>query len=495
MRKNKTVKLLIIVLLGLSIIPIATHPARATNPSPSGDELFVSALASNTITRIDLATMTTSVVISGLDRPEGGACRADGKLYFALSQAGKIVRFNKDGTGLETVFDRSLPNTPNILPDGLSFSPAGDLFTNSAYGSSGAVWSFAGGTPLVTPIQQTVAFTTFGEGTTFLPDGSLLATDPAGDRILRFVPPFGPSNSGTLWASTGNSIPIGIIPHDGLVYVSILQNQILRYKPDGSFVDVFYSNGLLRGAFTAYLDFDSLGNLYVANEGGPLVRITPTGVASVVANIPLPIGVVVCRSAIASISVSKFFTDSSLNQLPLDSKGNPMVNVTLAGGTVRSTNPGQVLVWVNVTNTGKVSLQSLKLNDTLPGDWVINPVWKPALGAIHVYFANTTSLATNPEITQPSTVTVSTGNPEIVHLAVPSFNATAIGHPLLPGQSILLSVKLSYGLIGTSQSASSYPINYTDTAIAAAWTQPTFTGTESTRSRLAFFTADAKVVS
>jgi sugar lactone lactonase YvrE len=196
-----------------------------------------------------------------------------------------------------------------------------------------------------------------------------------------------------------------------------------------------------------------------------------------------------------TLHVSKFFTDSSLSHLQLDQHGNPSVNVTLSHGTVVSTNPGQVLAWVNVTNTSGSRVQSLKLNDTLPVDWKVDPAWMPALGAIHVFFANTTSLLTNPEITQPSTITVSTGNPEVVHLAIANLTATNIGHPLMPGQSILLSVKLTYGLIGTSQSASSYPRNYTDTALAAAWTKASFMGTESTGSGSAFFTADAKVVS
>jgi hypothetical protein len=194
------------------------------------------------------------------------------------------------------------------------------------------------------------------------------------------------------------------------------------------------------------------------------------------------------------IRVSKFFTDSSLNPLPLDSNGNPKVDAVLSGGIVTGTNPGQVLAWVNVTNTSGSRVQSLKLNDTLPVDWTVNPPWMPALGAIHIFFANTTSLLTNPEITQPSTVTVSSGNPQTVHLAIPSFNATGIGHPLMPGQSMLLSVKLSYGLKDTSQSASSYPRNYTDTATGAAWTQASFIGTEFTGNGSAFFTACAKVL-
>src|SRR3989442_2303795 len=137
----------------------------------------------------------------------------------------------------------------------------------------------------------------------------------------------------------------------------------------------------------------------------------------------------------SQLKVSKFFTDSSLNPLALDSKGNPMVNVVLARGLVRSTNPGQVLAWVNVTNTASIPVQSLKLNETLPVDWTVNPPWLPGMGAIHVYYANTTSLAANPEITQPSTITVSTRNPATRSVSVANRSATTIGHALLPGQS------------------------------------------------------------
>src|SRR2546425_9419549 len=197
---------------------------------------------------------------------------------------------------------------------------------------------------------------------------------------------------------------------------------------------------------------------------------------------------------LASTRVSKFFTDSSLNPLPLDNNGNPMVNVVLGRNIVQSTNPGQVLAWVDVTNTGSTSLQSLKLNETLPVDWTVDPPWMPGKGAIHVYYANTTSLATNPEITDPSTITVTAGNPEVVHLAISSLSATAIGHPLLPGQSVLLSVKLTYGLIKTGQSFASYPRNYTDTASAVAWTQASYTGTKVSATSSGFFVAYAKVV-
>ncbi len=193
-----------------------------------------------------------------------------------------------------------------------------------------------------------------------------------------------------------------------------------------------------------------------------------------------------------SISVSKFFTDSSLNPLPTDQNGNPKVDVVLANGIVRSTNPGQVLAWVNVTNTGGVPVDSLKLNETLPVDWVVHPRWMPATGAIHVFFVFTNG--TRVEITDPTTIAVSTGNPQSVVLLIPDIAATAAGTSLGGGENILLSVKLSYGLIGTSQSAASYPRNYTDTASAAAFTGTGFTGSEFTGTASGFFIAFAKVV-
>lgn len=196
----------------------------------------------------------------------------------------------------------------------------------------------------------------------------------------------------------------------------------------------------------------------------------------------------------SGMQVSKFFTDTGLNPLPLDGLNNSMLNVVLARGVVRSTNPGRIIAWVNVTNNSGQPLQSLMVNDTLPVDWAVDPPWMPGVGAIHVFFENSSSLASNLEITQRSTITVIAGNPEVVQVAIPSLKNTAMGHPLLPGQSILLSVKLTYGLIKTSQSFASYPRSYTDMAIVVAWTQPSFGGVGFTGGGSAFFTAYAKVV-
>ena len=186
----------------------------------------------------------------------------------------------------------------------------------------------------------------------------------------------------------------------------------------------------------------------------------------------------VTNPLLVNIDGSMFLTDTDLNYLPLFLNHYPEVNVTISGGVVRTVNPRHVLEWINVTNIGAMPLQSLKLNELIPLDWQVSQALKPEK-AVHVYFANTTSLETNPEITRPSTIAVSPGHPELIRVAIPSFNATEIGHPLMPSQTILLSIRLSYALIGTSQSAAAYPRYYAFGAHAEAWTMTGFLGTTS----------------
>ncbi len=215
-----------------------------------------------------------------------------------------------------------------------------------------------------------------------------------------------------------------------------------------------------------------------------------------------------------------FFTDGAFNPLPSDLTGNPVLTAILTGGTIKSTNPGQVLVWVEVQHVGGVhaTFQSLSVDETLPLDWVISPAWPLSRGAVHVYFVNTTTVYSPDstsfassvipqafEVTQPSTITTFDGG---VHLLIRNFNDTAIGHPLMQYQSILLSVKLNYALKGTNQSASSYPREYIPTASSKGWSGLPFypgaaaispgaclgPGTDFFSPSACFFTAYANVV-
>ena len=75
-----------------------------------------------------------------------------------------------------------------------------------------------------------------------------------------------------------------------------------------------------------------------------------------------------------------------------------------------------------------------------------------------------------------------------------AFTAFQMRHALMPGQSILLSVKLDYGLSGTNQPASSYPRDYTDIANTIGFDQPSFAGTEVSGSATGLLVAYAKLV-
>ncbi len=177
-----------------------------------------------------------------------------------------------------------------------------------------------------------------------------------------------------------------------------------------------------------------------------------------------------------------FFTDADFNPLLTDQSGNPMVTAVLSHDVVEGTNPGQVLVWIEVQHIGfNSTFQSMSIDVMLPPDWVVSPAWPTAKGAIHVYFANTTTFGIQTvntsyfatsvipqasEITQLSTITASAGE---VQLLIPNFNTTAIGHLLNPYQSILLAVKVSYSLKSTTQSANTYPRKYVTTASSKGW--------------------------
>lgn len=214
------------------------------------------------------------------------------------------------------------------------------------------------------------------------------------------------------------------------------------------------------------------------------------------------------QSTSDTISSSIFFTDPSLTSLPLDLNRNPMVNTTIGTAqtctgytskghhcegaqtwfVVQHTYPDQVRAWINITRVSGPAVRAIRLNETLPLDWAVNPSWGiRGTGGIHAYFANTTRLATNPEFTQYSTITVSGNAPQIAHIAIPDFNKTAIRHPLFPGQSILLSVTMTYSQVGKDQGSVISPKTYTDTMALAAWNHTSFTGTETVTSASASF--------
>lgn len=484
-------------------VPTASSVPTGIAPGPDGNLWFVEHSGNNVGKITTTGAVTEYPVPTASATPLGISAGPDGNLWFTEDGAARIGKITPSGV----ITEYPIPGVTPV-PLGITSGPDGNLwFTDDRFISSiGKITTGGAVTEYAIPTEPSVP-----TGITAGPDGNLWFTESSRSIIGKvtiggvFTEYLVPTISSDPEAITNG-------PDGNLWFTEQFGNNIGKITPSGVFTEYPVPIALSHPfGITAGPD----GNIWFTAGTGNIGSITTSGVVTeytIPTALTTPyditagpdgnlwftqaasneIGVLELQ---APVKVAKFFTDSSLNPLPVDSIGNPMVNVIVAGGTVKSTNPGQILAWVNVTDLGSNSLQSLRLNDTLPVDWSVDPLWMPGLGGISIYYANTSSLATNPDITQPSSITVSTGNPQTVQLSIPSFNTTGIGHPLLPGQSILLSVKLTYGLKMTSQSAATYPRNYTDTATAAAWSQASYTGTEASATGSAFFTAYAKIVS
>src|SRR2546422_322656 len=376
--------------------------------------------------------------LNGASFPMSITTGPDGNLWYTDSDGVQVVRVTT--SGVFTVYPMPA-KTPSDKPDSITTGPDGNLWFTTGPGNSIDKLTTAGTlTEYPLPNLQSGP-----DGITVGPDGNLWFTEDliVGSAFVGVIGKVTTSGVFTEYPVPPNSLPqqITVGPDGNLWFTDSGSNDIAEVSTGGSFIQnpLPTSNSFPNGITV-----------------GPDNNIWFTEVGS-----PPRVGELVLSPSV-HLQVAKFFTDSSLNPLPRDSIGNPKVDVVLANGVVTSTNPGQVLAWINVTNTSGSSLQALKLNDTLPVDWMVSPAWIPpkgSVGAIHVFYANGTSLASETEITQPSTITVSTGNPETVQLAISNFTSTTIGHPLMPGQRILLSLKLTYGLIHTSESASSFARN------------------------------------
>jgi hypothetical protein len=220
--------------------------------------------------------------------------------------------------------------------------------------------------------------------------------------------------------------------------------------------------------------------------------IVVTGTSGSLSQTALILVSVLRSSFFSNISVRNSFRDGAGNLLPVDSTGSPSVNVVFARGVIRATNPGQIVAWVNVTNDGTIPFSSLKVQERLPVDWVLSPFTPKSRGEIRVFFQfkNGTLL----DITTIGTIGVSGLNPETINLILANLTSTPAGKALDPGESVLLSVKLAYGLIGTAPLPGRFPLTYGIASQAVAWVSPSFKGDQGSGSDSAFFNAVAKVM-
>ncbi len=178
--------------------------------------------------------------------------------------------------------------------------------------------------------------------------------------------------------------------------------------------------------------------------------------------------------------------------LPLDSNGNPKVNIVMANLVVTSTNPGEVDFWINASDTGLLEFRSLQMSETLPFNWVVTPPLNQSQGGLHVYYMYLNQ--TIREITPKTAEAVSNTNPEVVTVSFPDLRASRAGKFLDNGEKVIFQVKLSYAPIKTVQHARNFPIVEVDSAMVSGFSDQIFSGFQFTATPVTSFTAYAKVV-
>jgi sugar lactone lactonase YvrE len=268
--------------------------------------MFVSSdfIGTATLYRFDLPSNVPVPIATGLTFIEGGACSPSGLVYFAGGLGNWVTRWAQDGSGVTSI----VPAAGQLeSPEGLSFDAAGNLYLNQRDTPSGVgsgIWRLAGADPAntVTPIHP--PYSTFGEGTTIVRGGAhagaLLFVDSSGSRVLRAEPPTAPA---TVLidpsAMPAFPLPVGVTTNSAGEIFLATRDIVRRFDPEGVFLDD-YVTGV--GA-AHFLDFDSAGDLYLADLTSKVWRIQPDRTRTLFASITNPVGLAICRCVNCSLAV------------------------------------------------------------------------------------------------------------------------------------------------------------------------------------------------
>lgn len=228
--------------------------------------------------------------ISGLDGTEGVIYGPDGHVYVASAYNDQVLKYHGKTGKFLGVFTKTNKAGENPLdfPASLTFGPDGNLYVVSFLGSQILRYNGKTGEFIDVFAQEGI---NGSSGLAFSPDGKFLYVSSYGldetlnygiNQVLKYD---GVTGDFLGIFAQGENTNNGRAEHllfgpDGNLYVSNLdlgnQNvgQVLRYKPDGTFLDIFVSG--LMGAVG--LRFGPDGNFYVSNVFANEVRkYTPQG--------------------------------------------------------------------------------------------------------------------------------------------------------------------------------------------------------------------------
>jgi RHS repeat-associated protein len=271
--------------------------------------LFVSGFNSGNITRVDLETLATTTVVTGLSNPEDGVCGSDGRIYFAESLAARMTRFNQDGSDPTPMSTTPVGGLAQNA-EGLVIDAAGNLYFNTR----GGFFIFPGHTgvwridadplanqpdPAAAPVNVIPPFSTLGEGTAIAANGDILAVAFNEGKVVRWD-----SGTGTLDSEfiTGLVQPLGIaVDNAGNIYFSeVSTGKVSKFTDSGLPLGEVVS-GL---QFASYVEVDRAGNVYVADfTANQIVKVDPEGNQTVIPLPGGPVGLALCDPSLESTPV------------------------------------------------------------------------------------------------------------------------------------------------------------------------------------------------
>jgi hypothetical protein len=466
---------------------------KAVTPFP----LYASTFNGHSIVRVDGGTGDKVTVYGGglgFDPKWLAISPTNGLLYITDVPSGRILRMSQNGTGAEVVYDKTTaPAGSQFNPEGLFFTPNGDLYFNSSNDpASYGAWMIAGGAAGGTPTRLSTLATSFtvpnARGIVVTTSGDILSVDRSANQIVKVTPPSTtpttfiasaalPTCTTTIQTSPTETQPFCLfdlaVSTAGEIYVGHSDaRQVLKFSAAGTLIAPFVT-------FTAPdspvgFEFDYTGNLWVVTtqslnaSNGKLWRVDPLGTPTLVSSFDFSTNVAMPPVGGPNYYGSVGLTASgSVNVTATDVADNS-ANASSAAVTIDKSNPPAGSFIVSSTgDAGAGTLRQAILNanqhagvDTItfaiatPGPYSIAPVTSlPVVLDPSVIDATTQTgfVAPGPPIVElkgtqtgggsSPGLTISAGNSTVRGLVINRFKAAGIrldtnGNNLIAGNFI-----------------------------------------------------------
>lgn len=289
MFKKQVTSLVVLFVFSVLFVVVGVNAAASDSP-----EIYLTNRSNGKVLKPYYQLLSLKPLTLSLEDPHGIACGPGGLLYAAEPSEGRIVRFNQQGEYKEEVVVDEPSSSFSGRPLNLAFGPNGNLFFTTP---DKGIWTLEDGDPRNKP-EQLIKGKYFEAGKNphdlaFLKAGkysndlivSVLTDPPRKGYVLRVPAPdhnqAKPFISEYSYEEMGNRVdqhlrvPVALgVNNAGEVFIAgheKRENQILRYAPNGEFIDVFIQSIVK----PLDLNFASDGTLYATL--GPFWPDEPSG--------------------------------------------------------------------------------------------------------------------------------------------------------------------------------------------------------------------------